>query len=153
MDVKLYNTNDEQNVIGKQKTLIDTASCVIKGSISYENPVLLLAYDGNVADSINYMEIPELNRFYFITDMLNLTGGRYEIHAKVDVLESFKAAIKALSVIVDKVNDQNTGNLFLDDGSFITENKEFSTVLNFPDGFNDEGEYILITAGGGGGII
>ena len=153
MDVKLYNTNDEQNVIGKQKTLIDTASCVIKGNISYENPVLLLAYDGNVADSINYMEIPELNRFYFITDMLNLTGGRYEIHAKVDVLESFKAAIKALSVIVDKVNDQNTGNLFLDDGSFITENKEFSTVLNFPDGFNDEGEYILITAGGGGGII
>ena len=151
MDIKLYNTNDEQNVIGKHKTLIDTASCTIKGNISYENPVLLLAYDGDVADSINYMEIPELNRFYFITDILNLTGGRYEIHAKVDVLESFESAIRGLSVIADKMI--SGANLFIDDGSYVCENKEFNTVLNFPDGFNDDGEYILITAGGGGGII
>lgn len=153
MDVRLINTPDEQNVIGKVKTLIDTAQCTIKGNISYENPILLLAYDGNVSDQINYMEIPELNRCYFITDLINLTGGRYEVHGKVDVLESFKDAVLGLSAIVDKVNDQNTGNLFLDDGSFITENKEFNSVLNFPNGFNDEGEYILITAGGGGGII
>ena len=153
MDVRLINTPDEQNVIGKAKTLIDTAQCTIKGNISYENPILLLAYDSDVSDQINYMEIPELNRCYFITDLINLTGGRYEVHGKVDVLESFKDAVLGLSAIVDKVNDQNTGNLFLDDGSFIAENKEFNTVLNFPDGFNDEGEYILITAGGGGGII
>ena len=153
MDVRLINTPDEQNVIGKTKTLIDTAQCTIKGNISYENPILLLAYDGNVSDQINYMEIPELNRCYFITDLINLTGGRYEVHGKVDVLESFKDAVLGLSAIVDKVNDQNTGNLFLDDGSFIAENKEFNTLLNFPNGFNDEGEYILITAGGGGGII
>lgn len=153
MTVNLCNTPDEQNVIGKARTVIDTVSCTIKGNISYENPILLLSYDGAVADNINYMEIPELNRCYFITDIINLTGGRYEIHGKVDVLESFKDAVLALAAIVDKVNDQNTGNLFLDDGSFIVENKEFNTVLNFPDGFNDEGEYILITAGGGGGII
>ena len=153
MDVRLINTPDEQNVIGKAKTLIDTAQCTIKGNISYENPILLLAYDGNVSDQINYMEIPELNRCYFITDLINLTGGRYEVHGKVDVLESFKNAVLGLSAIVDKVNDQNTGNLFFDDGSFIAENKEFNTVLNFSNGFNDEGEYILITAGGGGGII
>lgn len=153
MDVRLINTPDEQNVIGKAKTLIDTAQCTIKGNISYENPILLLAYDGDVTDQINYMEIPEFNRYYFITDLINLTGGRYEVHGKVDVLESFKDAVLGLTAIVDKVNDQNTGNLFLDDGSFIVENKEFNTVLNFPDGFNDEGEYILITAGGGGGII
>lgn len=153
MTVNLCNTPDEQNVIGKARTVIDTASCTIKGNISYENPILLLSYDSAVTDNINYMEIPELNRCYFITDIINLTGGRYEIHGKVDVLESFKDAVLALAAIVDKVNDQNTGNLFLDDGSFIAENKEFNTVLNFPDGFNDEGEYILITAGGGGGII
>lgn len=153
MTVNLCNTPDEQNVIGKARTVIDTVSCTIKGNISYENPILLLSYDGAVADNINYMEIPELNRCYFISDIINLTGGRYEIHGKVDVLESFKDAVLGLTAIVDKVNDQNTGNLFLDDGSFVSENKEFNTVLNFPVGFNDEGEYILITAGGGGGII
>ena len=153
MTVNLCNTPDEQNVIGKARTVIDTVSCTIKGNISYENPILLLSYDGAVADNINYMEIPELNRCYFISDIINLTGGRYEIHGKVDVLESFKDAVLGLTAIVDKVNDQNTGNLFLDDGSFVSENKEFNTVLNFSGGFNDEGEYILITAGGGGGII
>lgn len=153
MEVKLYNTNDEQNVIGKTKTLIDTATCTIKGNISYENPIILLTYDSNVADSINYMEIAELNRFYFITDIVNLTGGRYEVHCKVDVLESFKDQIFSLTAIVDKTVLATLANQFIDDGSFVCENKEFNTVINFPNGFNENGEYILITAGGGGGII
>ena len=153
MDVKLINTPDEQNVIGKVKTLIDTAQCTIKGNISYENPVLLLAYDGNVSDTINYMEIPELNRFYFITDIINLTGGRYEVHGKVDVLESFKDTILGLSAIIDKQQGASLINKYIDDGSYVAENKEFNSVINFPSGFNASGEYILITAGGGGGII
>lgn len=153
MTVNLYNTPDEQNVIGKSKSLIDTASCTIKGNISYENPVLLLSYDGSVSDSINYMEIPELNRCYFITDLVNLTGGRYEVHGKVDVLESFKEDVLQLPCILDKSSQMANVNLYLDDGSYITENKEFQSVINFPSGFNEAGEYILITAGGGGGII
>lgn len=153
MDVRLINTPDEQNVIGKAKTLIDTAQCTIKGNISYENPILLLAYDGNVSEQINYMEIPELNRCYFITDLINLTGGRYEVHGKVDVLESFKDAVLGLSAIIDKQEGTTLVSKYIDDGSFVCENKEFNTLLNFPNGFNSEGEYILITAGGGGGII
>ena len=84
---------------------------------------------------------------------MNLTGHRYQITCKSDVLESFKQDILALSAIIDKANAGNNINMFLDDGSFVTENKEFNTVINFPTGFNASGEYILITAGGGGGII
>ena len=153
MTVNLYNTPDEQNVIGKTKTLIDTATCTIKGNISYENPVLLLQYDSGTVDDINYMEITELNRCYFITDLINLTGGRYEVHAKVDVLESFKDAVLGLSAIIDKQEGTTHVSKYIDDGSFVCENKEFNTLLNFPNGFNSDGEYILITAGGGGGII
>lgn len=153
MTVNLCNTPDEQNVIGKARTVIDTVSCTIKGNISYENPILLLSYDGAVADNINYMEIPELNRCYFISDIINLTGGRYEIHGKVDVLESFKDAVLGLTAIVDKQQGASLVNMYLDDGSYMVENKEFNSVINFPSGFNASGEYILITAGGGGGII
>lgn len=153
MTVNLCNTPDEQNVIGKARTVIDTVSCTIKGNISYENPILLLSYDGAVADNINYMEIPELNRCYFISDIINLTGGRYEIHGKVDVLESFKDAVLGLTAIVDKQQGASLVNMYLDDGSYMVENKEFNSVINFPEGFNSSGEYILITAGGGGGII
>lgn len=153
MDVYLCNNTSEANIINKSIMDIDTASCVIKGDVSVTTPILLLAYNSNLDPNINYMRIPELRRNYFITDIVDLTGGRFEVHGKVDVLESFKADILQLSAIIDKANDGNNINMFLDDGSFITENREFQSVINFNTGFNEDGEYILITAGGGGGIV
>ena len=150
MDIKLCNNASETNIINKRITDVHTVSgATIKGNLSYENPVIVLAYSDSIAHNINYMKITELNRCYFITDIINLTGGRYEIHGKVDVLESFKAQILQLSAIIDKQSNISNVNMYLDDGSFMVENKEFNTVINFPGGFNDGGEYILVTAGGG----
>lgn len=151
MNVKLCMNMSENNIINKTITEVDTASCVVKGPISVETPVLIVTYDADLQD-INYLKIPEFNRNYFITDVINLTGGRYEIRAKSDVLESFKSDILNLTAIINKQQNSNI-NMYIDDGSYVTENKEFNTVINFPYGFNDSGEYILITAGGGGGII
>lgn len=153
MDITLYNNASEPNEINKALTQIDVVSAVIKGDISYEDPLIILSYAGEVTDDINYFKIPELNRCYFITDIKNLTGGRYQVQGRVDVLESFKNEILSLSAIVDKSNIVADVNMYLDDGSYIIENKEFNTVINFSTGFNEAGEYILITAGGGGGII
>lgn len=153
MTVYLYNNASEPNEIGKALSPIDTVSATIKGDISYESPTLIFQYSGSVAHNINYMYISELGRYYFITDIKNLTGSRYEITGKVDVLESFKSSILSLGCIIDKSSAASLVNMFIDDGSFVTENKEFNTVINFPTGFNNDGEYILITAGGGGGII
>lgn len=152
MDVTLCNNGSEATIINKNITDIDQATATIKGNLSVEAPVLILAYDSN-ADDINYIKIPDLHRNYFISDIINLTGGRYEVHCKVDVLESFKDQILSLTAIVDKTVLTTLANQFIDDGSFVCENKEFNTVINFPNGFNENGEYILITAGGGGGII
>lgn len=152
MNVTLCQNFSENNIINKSIQDVDIVSCTIKGPLSVENPVLILDYDSDLQD-INYIRIPEFNRCYYITDIVNLTGHRYQITCKTDVLESFKNDIFALAVIIDKQQNVTETNLFLDDGSFISENKEFNTVLNFPSGFNANGEYILITAGGGGGII
>lgn len=152
MNVTLCQNFSENNIINKSIQDVDAVSCTIKGPLSVENPVLILDYDSDLQD-INYIRIPEFNRCYYITDIVNLTGHRYQITCKTDVLESFKNDILALAVIIDKQQNVTETNLFLDDGSFISENKEFNTVLNFPSGFNADGEYILITAGGGGGII
>lgn len=153
MDVQLCNNASEANIINKTISVLSTKSCTVKGPLSVETPVILLDYDGDVANDVNYFIIPELHRCYFVTDVIKLTGSRYEVHGKTDVLESFKQAILGLSAIVDKQQNISDANLFLDDGSFVSENKEFNQVINFPTGFNAAGEYILITAGGGGGII
>lgn len=153
MNVTLCNNASEANIINKSITDLAERSCTVKGNVSLEAPIILLEYDSTNMPVVNYMKIPDFNRCYFVTEVIALTGGRYEIHGKVDVLESFKTAILQLAAIVDKQEGLQQVNQFIDDGSYVVENKEFNTVLNFPTGFNATGEYILITAGGGGGIV
>lgn len=152
MQVTLCNTPSERNIINKVIQDVISINATIKGELSVENPVLLLDYTGD-SNNINYMKIPELNRTYFINEIIKLTGQRYEVHGKSDVLESFKNDILNMNCIINKQQSPLQANMYLDDGSFVLENKEFNSVVNFPNGFNDNGEYILITAGGGGGII
>ena len=60
---------------------------------------------------------------------------------------SFRADISDLNVVVDKQSMPTNGNEYIDDGSLVSENVMFQTIYEFPGGFNDTGEYILITAG------
>lgn len=149
MNIKLCSSISEIVAINKDISIIDDVSATIKGALSVENPVLILQYKSDIQPNVNYVYIPEYNRYYFVTDIINLTGGRYEIHCKVDVLMSFKDYILNLSCIVDKQSSKDNANMYLDDGSFVVQSKEFVNTINFPRGFNDNGEFILITAGGG----
>lgn len=149
MNIKLCSSTSEIVAINKDISIIDDVSATIKGALSVENPVLILQYKSDIQPNVNYVYIPEYNRYYFVTDIINLTGGRYEIHCKVDVLMSFKNDILNLSCIVDKQSSKDNANMYLDDGSFVVQSKEFVNTINFPRGFNDNGEFILITAGGG----
>ena len=149
MNIKLCSSTSEIVAINKDISIIDDVSATIKGALSVENPVLILQYKSDIQSNVNYVYIPEYNRYYFVTDIINLTGGRYEIHCKVDVLMSFKDYILNLSCIVDKQSSKDNANMYLDDGSFVVQSKEFVDTINFPKGFNDNGEFILITAGGG----
>lgn len=147
MLVHLCNTTSERNMINKTIHQIQSVNAVIKGSISVETPTLILNYSGN-SNNINYIIIPEFGRNYFITDIIDLTGQRYEIHCKSDVLESFKGSILGLSCVIDKQESDVLSNMYYNDGSFISQEKEFIYSKNFPDGFLETGQYILITAGG-----
>lgn len=149
MKIKLCSSTSEIVAINKVISIIDEVSATIKGALSVENPVLILQYKSDIQSNVNYVYIPEYNRYYFVTDIINLTGGRYELHCKVDVLMSFKDYILNLSCIVDKQSSKDNANMYLDDGSFVVQSKEFVNTINFPRGFNDNGEFILITAGGG----
>lgn len=149
MNIKLCSSKSEIVAINKDISIIDDVSATIKGALSVENPVLILQYKSDIQPNVNYVHIPEYNRYYFVTDIINLTGGRYEIHCKVDVLMSFKYDILNLSCIVDKQSSKDNANMYLDDGSFVVQSKEFVDTIDFPKGFNDNGEFILITAGGG----
>ena len=151
MEIKLYKNLSENNVIGKTLTQIKSVEANLKNDVSVINPTLVLTYTANILES-NYCFIPKFNRYYFIDEIVPLTGDRCIVKCRVDVLESFKEDIKSLTVILDKTQSIYKSNKYLDDGSFVVENKDFNTIYNFPNGFNDEGTFILICAGGGGSL-
>ena len=151
MEVILYRNSSENNVIGKSLAQIKSVEANLKNDVSIINPTLVLNYTANILNA-NYCFIPKFNRYYFIDEIVPITGDRSIVKCRVDVLESFKEDIKSLTVILDKTQSIYKSNKYLDDGSFVVENKDFNTIYNFTNGFNDEGTFILICAGGGGSL-
>lgn len=147
MDIQLCVNSSENNSIGKKVSVQDTVSCKVKDAMSFERPVIILEYSGDMTN-INYVYIPKFLRYYFVTDVIPMTGGRYELHCNVDVLESYKDEILSLTCIIDKQENENLSNLYFNDNSFVTLTKDFNRIMTFSNGFNSEGKFILICAGG-----
>ena len=145
MDIILYKNASDNNVIGKNLTQLGSAiPCVAKGDVSIYAPTIILNY-ADYTDA-NYAYIDDFERYYFITDKPVKTGGRIELSLKSDPLETFKSQILNLNAVIEK--QENKGNMYFNDGSFNVTAREFLTTYNFPSGFSDDGEFILITCGG-----
>lgn len=145
MDITLYVNNSEKNKIGKNLTNDLSLSGTLRDATNIINPVILIEL--NEIGNYNYCYISNFNRYYFITDITVIRTGLFAISLAVDVLESFKTDIKNLSVIL--LNTQNVGvSNYLPSPVFRNNVKSKTDILNFPNGLNDSGEFILITAGG-----
>ena len=73
-----------------------TASCAMKEPCDLLNPTftLQLSNPGLMHNNINYMEVSELGRFYWVTAMTFVLG-HWEVTGKVDVLGTYKTDIGA----------------------------------------------------------
>lgn len=143
--VALFINSCDPEMINKDEYLTEVYETVItiKDVCSMTDPVIILDSD-TVLLSCNYMQMGSY--YYYITVEALPGGSRYRIVGKRDPLTSFKNEILMLDAIVDK--NQYEANLYIDDGSFITESRENVQILNYSYGFNDSGSYILIAAGG-----
>ena len=96
MELKLYAVNDGENVINKTKTLITTMEINLKRDVDIINPRLILIPNLPTGfTGINYAEIPELNRFYFVDSITNISATLWQLDLSCDVLETYKADILA----------------------------------------------------------
>ena len=147
MDVKFYYNASDDRAINKR--LLELGNNVFVGvprdEVSVMNPII--RFESDEILRYNYAYIPSLQRYYSIVDRTAYRQGVWDITFAVDVLMSFRYDISELSVVVDKQSMAKNGNEYIDDGSLVSENVMFQTVYEFPAGFNNTGEYILITAG------
>ena len=147
MEVRFYYNQSDDRVINKR--LIEDGQNIFQGvprdEVSVMSPVVRFENDGILR--YNYAYIPELQRYYSVVDRTAYRQGVWDVTFAVDVLMSFRADISDLNVVVDKQSMSANGNEYIDDGSLVSENVMFQSIYEFPGGFNDTGEYILITAG------
>ena len=148
MEITLYTNESEKNKL--EKTI--TNSILLEGNLRDEssiiNPIILISSNKeDIPYMYNYAYIPAFGRYYFITDIESVRTGIWRVSMHVDVLMSYKEQIKNLNVIIN--NSEETGaNNYLSGNQWITNVKNTTTIVNFPNGLNDNGEFILITAGG-----
>lgn len=150
MNIKFYNCNDDRRKIRKNLIQVGTTvSCKVKEQCSCMKPSFIVGVSSmpNIKQ-INYCYVDTYDRYYFIDEITNETGQRIVVNCSVDVLNSFKEQILNCEAVISKQTSEINSNKYIDDGSFVTLTKETNETLSFPNGFSEEGRFILITAGG-----
>ena len=152
MQINLFTYTKEKERVNKTEYLTNRfpLNGYLKNETSVKEPVILIEKTNPALYDYNYLYIEDFKRFYFITGIKQIRQNLWEISAKCDVLYSFMNDILANKCIIDKAENSPDANLYLNDGSFITDSRKYNEVLPFESGLSLNGSYILICAGGNG---
>jgi hypothetical protein len=113
-------------------------------------PTVLVESD--VAVAANYARVPDFGRYYYVTDVTSVRNGLWRLTMRCDPLMSFADGILALPVIVSSAEADT--ERYMSGGQWVANVKSKTDVVAFPSGLDNDGEFILITAGGiSGGSI
>ena len=116
MQIELYNFAKKPNSTKRPDTAsppvlpTDTLECLMKTSSSIQFPIVELKLASGVYPAWNYAKIPDLNRYYFITNATYVRGV-WEISLTVDVLASFRSDIGGTSMYILRSSARSTGTL------------------------------------------
>ena len=145
MKITLYYCMSDNRQINKEISNPLEVDGELRQETSITSPIIRF-YSKDVL-RYNYCYIEDFRRYYYISSIDAISNEIYDVTLSVDVLMSFRGDILQLPCIVDKQTDSDNGDEYIDDSSLVTDNMMFSTIYNFPNGFLDKPEYILITAG------
>ena len=111
MELNLYHTDDSQNTINKDLTLITTKNINLKQSTNLYQTFLVFKNDNTTDYSkINYAKM--LNKYYFVSYETLQNNSLIRLQLKEDVLETYKDDILNSSAdIIEKSTPNNVRNI------------------------------------------
>lgn len=145
MELKLYETLDNENVINKNITLKYTINISLKKDVNINKPIIILNDNGVMDFKLcNYCFIELFNRYYFIRSLENVNNNIWNLYLECDVLESFKT---------DILNSVGLVNRIIREGDYQSINSEFDVrkqtdVYKSDVTLNGEKSIILTSIGG-----
>lgn len=129
MDLYLYKNLLDKRYLYKDVglTQLGRVSAELKNDTSYINPTFIVSYSP-LWKWCNYIYSSDLERYYYVTDV-EASQNRLMIKCHVDVLMSYKEAIKEKMILVKRSSTK--GNYYLDDEKFKAYAMPNKRVLPF----------------------
>ena len=146
MNIKLYYNSSEDNKLSKLLTNELSVQGTVRDRSDLLNPEILM--DGVDFTIYNYTYIPLFGRYYFIRGYDIYRNDLYVVQMEVDVLQTYKDEIKNLPSIIMETESYRADEYLSSNRIWVAKEKDKTDIYNFSSGLLDNGEYILITAGG-----
>lgn len=152
MEINLFTCTAPNEVVDKSSYISNRF--LLEGSFrqssSVIDPVIIIEKTNPAIFHYNYMYIPQFARYYYINNIETIRTNLWQISAHVDVLYTWRADLQNMQCVIDKTADYSSANLYMDDGSFILDARRYNQLFPFSTGLSNDGEFILICAGGAG---
>lgn len=100
--LNLYKNSAEPNRVDKTNYLTQIGT--LYGAFRYETSITNMAITIQQEEfpKFNYVYIPIFNRYYYVTDITSIRQNLWEISLSIDVLMSYKDAIKSCNCFCDR---------------------------------------------------
>lgn len=136
MTVTLYTNNSSPDTAQKSLTHIIARAGVMRGPMDILNPVIEISTKDDSAPQYditqaNYLYIAEFNRYYYITGMVCIVDGLWEVSCHVDTLMSWYDMVMSQDEIIIARNETQY-NINLMDDKLLVEAGRAYTVKRFP---------------------
>lgn len=142
MNINVWSGFSKRKNSTKRPSSGTNVTVELKEPTSITAPVFKLSTQGV---SVNYVEVPSWNRYYFVTDAVQVTKDMVELHCKVDTLASAKSYIKATTAPVDFANSSDNQYVITDPRNHPTYiyDEKYTALLDLDSlGFSTSGRYI-----------
>lgn len=152
MQVSLYTTSDDRRVVSKTLTAIaENISIVPKEQLDIITPRIRIAWNSNYL-AANYMYLSEINRYYFISDMMLNTGHNIDLIGNIDVLKTYDAEIRTLQATIIRSESIGAPTMYPDEKLPIVPGRKIITSSLLPNTLHNVGvakdQYVLVIKGG-----
>ena len=146
MEIKLYTTEDADNVINKTLVPISTVHIQLRDTHNITAPVVLLGEIAGVdLKTVNYAYMDEFKRFYFVRSINVGPNNIYALALECDVIETYKEDILNSSAQINRgVKKGDYGDI----GTSIEVRREVD-IFKSDKGFVGKNSIILSTIGTG----
>lgn len=144
--ISLFKTVSENNRVVKTLTDEKRLSGELRNQTSVLNPSIIIESADNIS-TYNFAYISEFGRYYYITDIMSIRTNCWVVSMRCDVLMSYKDEIRSMNVILNNTQETGLSN-YLSSPNWVNLVKTKTDIKTFPKGLSNEGEFILITAGG-----